>query len=120
VEDYGKEYAKMVLRREVEDFITKLNDYEWRKETEEAWDDGQNKASLAYEMLKMHTAEILVYARLADIQGSMVPRHLGASELDITPEEFTFSEGQRQFFKVRGDSVGVYSWIHSLRDSRQC
>ena len=53
-------------------------------------------------MLAMYRAETCVYGRLADIQGRMVPRFLGAVELDITPDGITPSEHQRRHFRIKG------------------
>lgn len=101
-EELGNEYAKMVMRDEVNDFFKKLSDEDFYEETDEGWDDGQNEASLAHEMLTMYRAETSVYERLSDIQGQMVPQFLGAVEIDITPDGITPNEQQRQHFQIKG------------------
>lgn len=101
-EEFGSEYAKMVMRGEVDGFVEKLSDEEFREATEEDWDAGQNEASLTQEMLKIYRAETSAYERLNDIQGQMVPRFFGALEMDITPDGITPNEQQRQHFQIKG------------------
>lgn len=101
-EEFSREYAEMVRRGEVEGFVEKLSDYDWREETEEDWDEGKNEASIAHESDKMYRAEKSVYDRLGDIQGKMIPRFFGAVEMDVTPEGIALNEQQQRLLQVKG------------------
>ncbi|GAB1313412.1 hypothetical protein MFIFM68171_03622 [Madurella fahalii] len=101
-EEFGKQYAGIVLSGNIDGFIERLGDKNFRDETEDDWDAGQNEASLAHEARMMYSSEISVYERLGDIQGTMVPRLIGAVELDITPEDVNPNERQREHFQIKG------------------
>jgi len=84
--DTEQNYIKSVQNGEVRAFLRDLHNAEdFKDKTKDGWDDAQNEAYLADELLKLYTAEAATYDALQTHQGSVIPRLLAAVDLDITP-----------------------------------
>ncbi|KXX73193.1 Casein kinase I RAG8 [Madurella mycetomatis] len=114
-EESAAAYTDYVLSSKVDEFLRRLSDKQFRDDTEEDWEAGQNEAALANDMHDMHCAETTVYSRLLGIQGKTVPRVIVFVELDIAPGNVDLNDRQRRHFQIKGILL-QYIPGFSLRD----
>lgn len=77
----------------------------FQQNTEEDWDDAQNEAFLADELLGLYKTETATYDALRHYQGRLIPRLLAAVDLDLTPPNKDLdASGQGNFepFQIKG------------------
>ncbi|KAK1762400.1 hypothetical protein QBC33DRAFT_623724 [Phialemonium atrogriseum] len=97
-------YIKFVHGGGVHHFLHDLRHVQdFQEKTEDDWDDAQNEAFLANELLRLYTAETATYNALRNYQGCLIPRLFAAVNLDITPPD---AHGEvslpEELFQVKG------------------
>jgi hypothetical protein len=113
-EDYGigpwtkdteEAYIRSIQSGAIRRFLHDLHNVEdFLEDTGEDWDNAQNEAFLADELLKLYKAETATYNALHNHQGHLVPRLLAAVDLNLTPSNVE-EPSQREdldLFHVKG------------------
>ncbi|KAM5350800.1 hypothetical protein ACJ41O_007305 [Fusarium nematophilum] len=96
-------YAQSVKSGAINQFLHDLHHPpNFQEDTEEDWDDAQNEAFLADELLGLYKAEVAVYEALRDYQGHVIPRLLAAVDLDLAPNNTILQDKDFEPFKVKG------------------
>jgi hypothetical protein len=81
-----REYADFVLSGDMEEFCHSLEEENIR-ETDDDWSAGQKEAFLALAALRMYRSETVVYERLGNFQGNLVPRCISTVVVDVAAAE---------------------------------
>lgn len=85
-EDMEEAYIKFVHSGRVHQFLYDLRHVkDFKEKTEEEWDDAQNEAFLANELLGLYRAETATYNALRNYQGWLISRLFAEVNLHITP-----------------------------------
>jgi serine/threonine protein kinase len=84
--DVEEAYVRSVQSGAISRFLHNLRTIEnYLEDTGEDWDDAQNEAFLADELLRLYKAETTTYNALLNYQGHLVPRLFAAVDLNLTP-----------------------------------
>ncbi|KAK4198898.1 casein kinase I RAG8 [Triangularia verruculosa] len=111
-------YAEFVVSGEAQKFLDQLfrsNTECQDQETEEDWNVCQDETFLVHETRTMYNNETTVYRRLQALQGTTVPRLMGAVELDIAPPTMK-NENWKKLLKVQGVLLEYSPDNFTLRD----
>ncbi len=86
VPQFEEAYIRAVQTGTVHQFLHKLHHVKnFRRETEDDWEDWECEAFLADECLQTFLYEAAVYEALREHQGKKIPRVLAAVDLNLTP-----------------------------------
>ncbi|KAK7402684.1 hypothetical protein QQX98_011547 [Neonectria punicea] len=121
-EEMEQAYDQSVQSGAVYRFLNNLHQIKnFQGDTEEDWDDAQNEAFLADELLRLYKTEMAVYDRLHEYRGHLIPRLFAAIDLDIAPTGHTTEVSERggfEPFKVKGlllqyiDGCDLWNIVH--------
>ncbi|KAK7422777.1 hypothetical protein QQZ08_009402 [Neonectria magnoliae] len=121
-EEMEQAYDQSVQSGAVYQFLDDLHRIEnFQDDTEEDWDDAQNEAFLADELLRLYKTEVAVYDRLHEYQGRVIPRLLAAIDIDIAPTGHATEVSEKggfEPFKVKGlllqyiDGCDLWGIVH--------
>ncbi|RMD39894.1 hypothetical protein DV735_g5242, partial [Chaetothyriales sp. CBS 134920] len=104
--DMEQAYIRFVKSGSIHQFLHELHyTKDFQENTEEDWDDAQNEAFLADELLGLYKTEIATYNALRHHQGHLIPRLLAAVDFDLTPPNNDLdASGRGNFepFQIKG------------------
>lgn len=103
-----RDYIESVESGNIYRFLHNLRHVKnFQQDTEDDWNDAENEAFLAHELVRLHTAEVAVYDALSDKQGVLIPRLIASVNVELelpTPGDTRHRVGRDGFapFRVKG------------------